>query len=1258
MADKSYQLSIELLAKDMASKVLGGFGKALGGLAVAAGGVAAVIGAGKMLKEFGEMAAEEAVGVQKLQKAVENTGANWGDAAAGIETYLAAETKRIALDDGQGRAVLQSLTEMTGDYTKAMELMPLAADLARAKNMDLSTAAMLVGRVASGNTSILTRYGIVLEKGASSTEALAAIQKRFGGQAETYAKSYAGQMEIFGIQFNNLKETIGAVVLPIMTKVMAAFADIATAAIPVVEALAGQLAPAFESIAWWAESLFYVLTGTGGDIPWDDIVPPWLAGVMFALSDAFAAIRDAAGGFIDILSGAESKVTPLSSALAGMGKPVSEVEQLFRDVAGAIMGLVDEAAPVVAEMGQSFARMGSTVMGVFKQLAPVILQVLGSYIQNVAGIWQTVFPAILSIVQTVMRTVQGVITQVVPVLVRVFQEMAPKVTEAFGIVRGIVNDVVPFVQRLVGEMSQFILSRVGFIVTWVQANLPLILKTVDVVLKTIQSIWNAVWPALQVVVLTVWGVIKNAIDTALKVILGIIKLAMQLITGDWEGAWETFKKIITDALAGVFTIVQTVLGGLATLIGGKVGEFLKLGADLIGGFVKGIKDKTGEVMDAIKALIAKIPEAVRKLLGIASPSKVMIEIGENITGGLTIGIENGTPEAVAAMQKVVSSIAKTLKDLASAFHQMNKVEKTEGGLPNLALWAAALKETLIRVSNALNEALKELTGKALNRAVELSKKAEQLFETLKVFAQVLVALAEVETIPDMAPFGAALKQAIVVTASAILEAAAQLGDKALKAAAKLSDECQDILGLVGPAVTALTALATITAEQLAGADGKWPAVQAQIVAIVTALATIAGTLDMTGYPAAITFSESAGKILTVIGPAVSALASLATITVEEMRTAGQNWSWLATEIIYIVTNLSTIAVKLDQTGYPAAVSFAEAAGKIATMIAPSVAGLTALAGTTAETMRAAGGNWSWLATEIVYVVTNLAAIAVNLDMTGYPAAVAFSEAAGKVVGFIQPAITALVALGAYTAQVGLAAAMTAFEADLLAMVAKLDSIASQAGPISADAIAFSTAVGTAVGYIQPAVNAMVALGGYAAQAGLTVAMAAFETDLKAVVTKLGEIAASLAGEDGIGKASAFSEAATAIKTAIETGLDALSGLGETGTGSAVEALAAFAEAAAASMQRATDAVRTALDSIVASLSSRGSALYQAAYAAGSNIGRGIMAGLRAQITTGSGNTYQSTTNNNATYNITQTGAAQSPNSLRTTVTALQMAGTA
>jgi hypothetical protein len=98
---------------------------------------------------------------------------------------------------------------MTGDYKKAMDLLPIAADLARGKQIDLSTASMLVGRVASGNTEILKRYGIELKEGATSSEAFSGIAIALCRQAEAYASTWQGTQAQISTTVGNIKETIG-----------------------------------------------------------------------------------------------------------------------------------------------------------------------------------------------------------------------------------------------------------------------------------------------------------------------------------------------------------------------------------------------------------------------------------------------------------------------------------------------------------------------------------------------------------------------------------------------------------------------------------------------------------------------------------------------------------------------------------------------------------------------------------------------------------------------------------------------------------------------------------------------------------------------------------------------------------------------------------------------------------------------------------------------------------------------------------------
>ena len=97
------------------------------------------------------------------------------------------------------------------------------------------------------------------------------------------------------------------------------------------------------------------------------------------------------------------------------------------------------------------------------------------------------------------------------------------------------------------------------------------------------------------------------------------------------------------------------------------------------------------------------------------------------------------------------------------------------------------------------------------------------------------------------------------------------------------------------------------------------------------------------------------------------------------------------------------------------------------------------------------------------------------------------------------------------------------------------------------------------------------------------------------------------------------------------------------------------------MEEAVNAVREGLRALVNLFAQSGSGLFSIAYPYGVQIGRAVKRGIESQFPQGSppqasgAAVYNNTTTTN-TYNITQTGAAQSSNSLRATVTALQMAG--
>jgi hypothetical protein len=214
---------------------VGGAAKAAGGLMSKGimgpmgkiGSALAAVGIASFLKGSVKAANAAEVSQTLLRNAVEQAGGSWAAYGGKLDTVIQKQSMLAAVDDEDLGDALRSLIQATGDVDKATGLLGLTTDLARAKNMDLATASKLIGKVAMGNVSILTRYGIVLEKGATATDALAAIQKKFGGAAEAYGKTTAGALDRAKVSIENLQETVGSTLLPTIGK----FADAGTKAL-------------------------------------------------------------------------------------------------------------------------------------------------------------------------------------------------------------------------------------------------------------------------------------------------------------------------------------------------------------------------------------------------------------------------------------------------------------------------------------------------------------------------------------------------------------------------------------------------------------------------------------------------------------------------------------------------------------------------------------------------------------------------------------------------------------------------------------------------------------------------------------------------------------------------------------------------------------------------------------------------------------------------------------------------------------------
>ena len=126
--------------------------------------------------------------------------------------------------DDELRPALAGLVRFTGDATKAQDLLTLSVDASIATGKDLTAVSTAIGKAYDGNFTALKKLGVPLDENIIKTKNFKAAQEaltaQFGGAAAANANTYAGRLAILKIRFDEMVESIGYRVLPILGKLL------------------------------------------------------------------------------------------------------------------------------------------------------------------------------------------------------------------------------------------------------------------------------------------------------------------------------------------------------------------------------------------------------------------------------------------------------------------------------------------------------------------------------------------------------------------------------------------------------------------------------------------------------------------------------------------------------------------------------------------------------------------------------------------------------------------------------------------------------------------------------------------------------------------------------------------------------------------------------------------------------------------------------------------------------------------------------
>jgi hypothetical protein len=181
----------------------------------------ALIGMGTAFAGFAAIGIK---GVIEDEKAFTKLGQTFSNLGINIEANrnlvgeLDAAYSKLGFGGDETATALNRLLSTTNDLEMSQGLLSISADLARVKNIDLASAAAVVGKASMGNAKAFKEMGIELDttlpRAEAITKAMDELNDKVGGQAIAYTETFAGQLVVLREQISAVADTIGAAFLP------------------------------------------------------------------------------------------------------------------------------------------------------------------------------------------------------------------------------------------------------------------------------------------------------------------------------------------------------------------------------------------------------------------------------------------------------------------------------------------------------------------------------------------------------------------------------------------------------------------------------------------------------------------------------------------------------------------------------------------------------------------------------------------------------------------------------------------------------------------------------------------------------------------------------------------------------------------------------------------------------------------------------------------------------------------------------------
>lgn len=719
--------------------------------------VTSVSGLGEALSFVGPTASQAGLSFQDTTNALallSGAGIEGSRAGTTLEAMLRSliaptdqaqgEFKKLGIELFDQEGQFKDLSEIIGDFEGAL-------------------AGMTDEQRAASLGTIFTAQGmrsmnVLLAEGADGWNEMAtATENAAGIQVQAAAKSatFAGKMEAFQGVIETLQITLGTQFLPVAGELLTW-----------VTSLAETYGPPLISLIEGAVDEFTSLSSAmGRDFPWEDIMPEWMADVMYELLDSLDLL---ASFWTDngpaIMKIAQETFASVMESIGELSKEVLPfvVEQFTKwvnymvDNGPKIVTVLGGIGKAVALAADVIVNMWKIAEPIFGALVDVIIGMNEVVLNVLTGNWQGVWDSAVKIVEAAWRGIQDSFlalatwvtswfgtswTEVVAQWARnwdMFQEIVElvwqRITEAID---AAFLSIAQFIEAQLATISQF------FTDTWDD-----ITDGIDDFAKSVEKAWDDLWGGVEKETNSAGDTLSKTIDGWITGIFTKMGLDLDTMVSRWSAIWENIVLIADTVWARIMETIDTWLTRARTFIQQQMEEVQSFWNSTWNAIADFVETTWSAISDTISGFMTTILSAVTDLVNQISAKAR--EIYDNVTGSIAaigewIGKKAG--EFAGWGKKIIESI---MSGIGNLIENNPFIEAIGGAIDGLKAWitdSVDLLAKLVGIGKAIIDGI--LAGLAANVG-RLINYLTKIIEDL--IASILGQLGIPDIVPDPAGF--------------------------------------------------------------------------------------------------------------------------------------------------------------------------------------------------------------------------------------------------------------------------------------------------------------------------------------------------------------------------------------------------------------------------------------------------------------------------------------------------------------------------